>query len=133
MVENLLEEDDDIIELWYLRGICYVNILQYVQSAPEEQEKYKESAIESMENAKAMIEDIKDEIDGVFNGNGTDVSIRISNDAQFMYAPQYKLISDHLVSLQNGTINQQCEEVVSMQQNEEEWSDDEPDEKAMDV
>ena len=91
-----------------------------------------------MENTKSMIEDCKDEMDGVFNNNGngsSDVGKRILNDKQFIYHAQYSLICDHLVSLQNGTINQQCEEMGGEQQNEEEWSDDEPDDKAnaMDV
>lgn len=113
LASELIDEDDENIELWYLVGVASLSI----QPSPD-----YESARYHLEHAKEMIEAMM-EIDKNYAGG---------DGAESIYSKQYELIQEHLQIVHSAdgatttTMDMDTEAVVVAV--DEEWSDNDEDE-----
>ena len=125
LAENLIDEDDEVVEVWFLLGIA-CSSLQPVADIT--------AAIDAFEMAKCIMDKIREGLLEEAQREGKTVAS--SENDIFPYDSQYQLVLEHLAALEKLDNNSNNNVGISnsvdggkMKDEDEEWSDCDEDEQ----
>jgi tetratricopeptide (TPR) repeat protein len=117
LVTDLLHDDDDNIELWYIMGVAALSC-----RPPD-----TDAARYHLETAKNMMETLLENNGGSSSSSSSSSSSGGGGQDDFPYQEEYNLVLEHLRILDESGGNQDGTNLVAMGQDDEEWSDDDDD------